>query len=244
MSADNKRLDVGYDLPALIEAYDWFNVMDYDYHGAWENFTGHNTPLYGRHEEDDPSHPGHRFNLNDSISYYLASGVPKDQIVVGLATFGHGWILKDETENGLYCPAVSGSPPGPYTGQEGFLEYYEIQQALNNDTLPWMPGATPHGWTTVTDGCYMAPYIYNGPYWFGFDNKESMALKAQWINSLELGGAMVWSIEADDFRGDYGELYPLVTTIKRIMNSGETLDPDLILGEDDMCDSAPSCWNV
>ena len=53
---------------------------------------------------------------------------------------------------------------------------------------------------------------------FGFDNTESMALKAQWINSLELGGAMVWSIEADDFRGDYGEVYPLVTTIKRIMN--------------------------
>ena len=53
---------------------------------------------------------------------------------------------------------------------------------------------------------------------FGFDNTESMALKAQWINSLELGGAMVWSIEADDFRGDYGEVYPLVNTIKRIMN--------------------------
>ena len=74
---------VGYDLPALAEAYDWFNVMDYDYHGAWENFTGetvvlyctvlyciatvlyctvpgHNTPLYGRHEEDDEHHPGHR----------------------------------------------------------------------------------------------------------------------------------------------------------------------------------------
>merc|ERR1711874_309704 len=91
MSADNKRLDVGYDIPALAKVYDWFNVMDYDYHGAWENFTGPNTPLYGRHEEDDINHPGHRFNLNDSISYYLNHGVPKEQIVVGMATFGHSW---------------------------------------------------------------------------------------------------------------------------------------------------------
>ena len=45
-----------------------------------------------------------------------------------------------------------------------------------------------------------------------------MALKAQWVNSLELGGVMVWSIEADDWRGDYGEAYPLANTLKRIMN--------------------------
>ena len=37
---------VGYDLPALAEAYDWFNVMDYDYHGAWENFTGETVVMY------------------------------------------------------------------------------------------------------------------------------------------------------------------------------------------------------
>ena len=45
-----------------------------------------------------------------------------------------------------------------------------------------------------------------------------MRLKGQWVNTMELGGAMVWSIEADDWRGDYGEKYPLVSTLKRIMN--------------------------
>jgi len=242
MSADNKRADIAYDLPAISKVYDWFNVMDYDYHGGWENFTGHNTPLFGRHEEDDINHPGHRFNLNDSINYYIDAGVPRDKIVVGMATFGHAWVLQDEDINGLYCPTTSGSPPGPYTQQEGFFEYYEIMQAFNNDTLPWLPGATPGAWTTVRDGCYMAPYSYNGPYWIGYDDVESMAIKAQWVNTMDLGGSMVWSIEADDFRGDYGDKYPLVSTIKRIMNSGETLDPDLVLGEDDACETAPSCW--
>ena len=141
MSADNKRLDVGYDLPAISRAYDWFNVMDYDYHGGWEMFTGHNTPLYGRHEEDDVNHPGHRFNLNDSITYYIEAGVPREMLVVGMATFGHGWVLEEEELTGLYCPAVAGTPKGPYTGQEGFWSYYEILQALNNDTLDWLPGS-------------------------------------------------------------------------------------------------------
>ena len=66
-------------------------------------------------------------------------------------------------------------------------------------------------------------FIYNsfGNYFhfqIGYDDVKSMAIKAQWVNTMDLGGSMVWSIEADDFRGDYGDKYPLVSTIKRIMN--------------------------
>ena len=168
--------------------------------------------------------------------------MPREKMNVGLATFGHGFVLPEGSDqNGLYCPAVSGNPPGPYTRQEGFWEYYEIMQAFNNETLPWLPGATPGGWKTVVDGCVLAPYSYNGPYWIGYDDVDSIKLKAQFINHMGLGGAMVWSIEADDFRGNYGAKYPLISQAKRIMNNGETLDPEFILGEDDMCETAPSC---
>ena len=104
-------------------------------------------------------------------------------------------------------------------------------------------GATPKDWTIVVDGCYLAPYAYNGPYWVGYDDVDSIRIKSQWINSMELGGSMVWSIEADDWRGDYGVRYPLVSEIKRVMNTGETLDPGLMLGPDDQCETAPSCWS-
>jgi len=195
ITPDYKRAQVGFDIPVISKEYDFFNVMDYDYHGSWDNFTGHNTPMYGRHEEDGENHPGHNFNLNYTINYYLDAGMPREKINIGLATFGHGFVLPEGTEeNGLYCPAVSGNPPGPYTRQEGFWEYYEILQAFNNDTLPWLPGATPHGWTTVVDGCVLAPYSYNGPYWIGYDDVDSIRLKSQFINYMDVGGAMVWSI--------------------------------------------------
>jgi len=93
----------------------------------------------------------------------------------------------------------------------------------------------------VVDGCVLAPYSYNGPYWIGYDDVDSIRLKAQWINSMNLGGAMVWSIESDDFAGDYGNKYPIISEVKKIMNNGETLDPEYVLHEDDMCETAPSC---
>ena len=55
----------------------------------------------------------------------------------------------------------------------------------------------------------MAPYSYNGPYWVSYDSVESIRIKSQWVNTLGLGGAMVWSIEADDWRADYGPRYTI-----------------------------------
>ena len=61
-----------------------------------------------------------------------------------LATAGSSWMkmrfrvrtrLKRQfLQNGLFCLTSGNSPKGPYTGQFGFLGYYEIMQALNNDT--------------------------------------------------------------------------------------------------------------
>merc|ERR1712112_11440 len=216
LSADPKKAGEAYEVAEISEVLDLLNIMDYDYHGGWEDFTGHNTPLYGRHEEDAEDHPGHNFNVNDSIAWWLS-------------------------QNGLFCPAKTGTPPGPYTGQMGFLGYYEILQAMNNATLPLFPGATPKAWETTVDGCYLAPYITNGPWWVGFDDMDSIRLKAQFVNYWGLGGSMVWSIESDDWRGDYGSKYTLISEIKRVMNSGEVLDPEHILGEDDQCETAPAC---
>lgn len=185
--------------------------------------------------------PGHNFNLNDSIHYYIEAGMPREKIVVGMATFGHGWQLPNSEETGLYCPAIAPSPPGPYSGQPGFLNYYEILQMFHNDSLPWLPGAAPHQWSTTVDGCYLAPYTQNGPYWVGYDDPDSIRLKAQWVNSMELGGAMVWTIEADDWRGDFGVAHPLIGEIRRVLNTGETLDPEFVLEEEDQCETAPSC---
>merc|ERR1712180_97539 len=82
LSADPKKSEHAYEVPEISAALDLLNVMDYDYHGGWEDFTGHNTPLYGRHEEDADDHPGHNFNINDTITWWLSKGAPAEKLVV------------------------------------------------------------------------------------------------------------------------------------------------------------------
>ena len=133
---------------------------------------------------------------------------------------------------------ISGIPKGPYTRQKGIWGHQEIMQAFNNDTLINLPDAKPGAWEIVVDDCYRAPYAYNGPYWIGYDNEESFKIKAQFINFMDLAGAMVWSIDTDDHRGDYApKRFPMLHAIHDTLETDEKYDP-----ENPMCTgSAPMC---
>jgi len=49
--AGKRFIDHGFDIKSMSKHLDYINVMCYDYHGGWENKTGHNAPLYSRPEE-------------------------------------------------------------------------------------------------------------------------------------------------------------------------------------------------
>lgn len=58
------------------------------------------------------------------------------------------------------------------------------------------------------------PYSYKGNQWVGYDNPESVKLKAEYAKSKQLGGVMVWSIEQEDARGICGQgKFPLMTAL-------------------------------
>lgn len=42
--------------------------MSYDYHGAWDGKTGHNSPLYGRKNEPEKDR---LWNINSSIHIWM-----------------------------------------------------------------------------------------------------------------------------------------------------------------------------
>lgn len=67
-----------------------------------------------------------------------------------------------------------------------------------------------------------APYIVLGNKWISYDDSESLRLKSQYVKDLGLAGAMVWSIETDDFLNICGNgQFPLLKVISSVMR-GET----------------------
>uniref|UniRef100_A0A4W5LYV1 GH18 domain-containing protein n=1 Tax=Hucho hucho TaxID=62062 RepID=A0A4W5LYV1_9TELE len=54
VSAGKGTIDAGYEIAEIAKSLDFINVMTYDFHGTWEQFTGHNSPLYrGAHDKGD-----------------------------------------------------------------------------------------------------------------------------------------------------------------------------------------------
>lgn len=65
------------------------------------------------------------------------------------------------------------------------------------------------------------PFAVSGNQWIGYDDVESIALKAWYARNQQLGGVMVWSIETDDFRNICGGgRNPLMTTARSIYMDG------------------------
>lgn len=76
-------------------------------------------------------------------------------------------------------------------------------------------------WTEKRDPYVLAPYAYKDRQWVGYDDVESITLKAQYIKAMGLAGGMIWSVETDDFLGKcHNEKYPLLKAINKVFEGG------------------------
>lgn len=215
VSAGKWFIDPAYDIKEVSKQLDLINLMAYDYHGGWETKTGMNAPLF-HSPVHDLSKEEAQLNVNWSVNYWLSQGAPAEKIMLGVGSYGRSFTLDKSQVNGINAPASQKGQAGPYTREPGSLGYNEICEAFQR---------SPQSWTIVRDPDYLAPYAYNDRQWVGYDDQQSLALKAQFAKSMGLGGMMMWSIETDDFLGRcHGEKYPLLNTIKRTL-SGESLPP-------------------
>lgn len=69
--------------------------------------------------------------------------------------------------------------------------------------------------TYVWDDEQKVPHRIWDDQWVGFDDEKSIKLKIEYALENNLGGAMVWSLDYDDFKGICGHKYPLLTAVNK-----------------------------
>ncbi|MGW0929220.1 glycosyl hydrolase family 18 protein [Streptomyces sp. NPDC002644] len=156
---------------------DWYNVMTYDYFGAWANTgpTAPHSPLTSY-----AGIPTAGFNSADAIAKLKAKGVPASKLLLGIGFYGRGWTGVTQSAPG---GTATGAAPGTY---EAGIEDYKV---LKNSC-------------PVTGTIAGTAYAHCGTQWWSYDTPSTIAGKMAWAKSQGLGGAFFWEFSGDTANGE------------------------------------------
>lgn len=186
-----------YDVPQLNRYCDWISLMTRDYYSTPEN---------NRTELIAPLRASNKIDIDSTVKYWIQNGAAPEKLILGIPTHGLSFTLENPENHDLGAPSYEPGRAGAFSSMLGTLAFYEI---CNN---------TQHnGWTVVQNpNNENGLYAYHGDQWVSFDNVENVRAKAKYIHDMKLGGAMVWTLDFDDFRGSCGcGKYPLLTALNQ-----------------------------
>ncbi|MGA4851357.1 glycosyl hydrolase family 18 protein [Streptomyces sp. G5(2025)] len=156
---------------------DWYNVMTYDFFGAWaaKGPTAPHSPLTSY-----AGIPQEGFNSAAAISKLKAKGVPSAKLLLGIGFYGRGWTGVTQKEPG---GTATGAAPGTY---EAGIEDYKV-----------LKNSCPANGTVAGTA-----YAHCGTNWWSYDTPETIRAKMAWAKQQGLGGAFFWEFSGDTSNGE------------------------------------------
>lgn len=164
---------------------DLIHLMSYNYYGAWDKTTNHNTPLY------KPASGNFRYNVDHSVTLLTDTfHIPSSKITLGLAFYGR--TAKFENEVALHALST-GIDATSFPDEKGTPSFYNIMLKQNLFDKEF-------------DDVAKVPYLTgkNGSKAFvSFDDEISIGQKTAFAVQKNMAGVVIW-----DISGDYIETKP------------------------------------
>jgi chitinase len=167
-----------YELKELAPLLDWFNVMTYDFSGAWSKETNFTAPLYRAKDDPFPAN-----NVDATVQAYLKAGVLPHKITLGIPFYGRGWTTMGKENNGLYQDLGRGKISGTAFTYRNLVENYI---GKNDYKRFWSYGAKVPWLFNATDRVFIT-----------YEDPDSIGYKADYVIDHYLGGAMIWHLSSD-----------------------------------------------
>nr|XP_046237225.1 chitinase-3-like protein 1 [Scatophagus argus] len=199
--------DKGYEISKISKYLDFISVKTFDLHGSEDKVTAHHSPLYS----------GNNANIDYVMRYWIDHQAPAGKLLLGCPMHARSFMLST-TATGLGAPVRRPASPGPYTQKNGVWSYYETCSFLKGSSVQWIDGQK-------------VPFAVKGNQWVGFDNQRSIDAKVDYLKSRQLGGAVVWTVDMDDFSGQFcGQgKYPLISHLKQKLSDDWTTEGTTII---------------
>ncbi|MDG4860902.1 glycoside hydrolase family 18 protein, partial [Streptomyces sp. T-3] len=155
----------------------WFNVMTYDFFGAWAKTgpTAPHSPLTSY-----AGIPQSGFNSAEAIAKLKAKGVPAAKLLLGIGFYGRGWTGVTQKEPG---GTATGAATGTY---EAGIEDYKVLKTK-----------CPANGTVAGTA-----YAHCGSDWWSYDTPATIGTKMTWAKNQSLGGAFFWEFSGDTANGE------------------------------------------
>jgi len=154
----------------------WYNVMTYDFFGAWaaSGPTAPHSPL-----NNYTGIPTANFYSDYAIQLYKSKGISASKLQLGIGFYGRGWT-------GVTQSAPGGSASGAASGA------YEMGV---NDYKVLVSSCPSNGTVAGT------AYAYCGNNWWSYDTPSTIGGKKSYKNSQGLGGWFFWELSGDTTNG-------------------------------------------
>ncbi|WP_037304076.1 glycoside hydrolase family 18 protein [Amycolatopsis orientalis] len=172
---DGGKIDAA-DYGGASQYFDWYNVMTYDYFGAWaaQGPTAPHSPLTAY-----AGIPTAGFHSDAAIQKLKGKGVPASKLLLGIGFYGRGWT-------GVTQEAPGGTATGPAAGTEPGIQDYKV---LKN-TCP------------ATGTVAGTAYAKCGSDWWSYDTPATIGGKVAYAKDQGLGGAFFWELSGDTPDGE------------------------------------------
>jgi chitinase len=174
--SDGGKIDAA-DYGGAAQHVDWYNVMTYDYFGAFDadGPTAPHSPLTSY-----DGIPAAGFNSDAAIQKLKSKGVPANKLLLGIGFYGRGWTGVSQAEPG---GSATGAAPGTY---EPGIEDYKVLK----DRCP------------ATGTVAGTAYAFCGGQWWSYDTPATIGGKMSYAGEQGLGGAFFWELSGDTSNGE------------------------------------------
>jgi chitinase len=165
------------DYAGAAQYVDWYNVMTYDFFGAFapNGPTAPHSPLTSY-----AGIPVAGFYGDNAIQHLKSKGIPASKLLLGIGFYGRGWTGVTQS-----APGGSASGPAPGTYEQGIEDYKVLK------------GSCPSTGTVAGTA-----YALCSGQWWSYDTPGTINGKMGYAKTQGLGGAFFWELSGDTTNGE------------------------------------------